>query len=99
MAIERCQKDLERYAKLLRLHWPVILEDVDRHKSRIKKNYVKRWKEHQVQGQGVDDFVGDPVANEWLKRSTVLKPSLVAKAIQLCTDTAGTRIALRAQPA
>ena len=90
MATERCQKDLERYSILLRLHWSVTLEDVNKHKDRIKKNYIKRWKEHQVQGQGVEDFVGDPVANEWLKRTMVLKPSLVTKAIKLRTDTAGT---------
>lgn len=95
METERVEKDLKRYANLLRLNWPVSLQDVDKFKKGMKMAYLKNWARHESQGQGVMEFHNDPVANERLKRGDILKPSLIAKAIKLRTDTAGTRMAIR----
>ena len=98
MNSDSTSKDLERYAKLLRINWPTTLENVDKSKERYKRSFPKKWSEHVAQGEGVLSFENDPVANEWLKRNDILKPSLIAKAISLRTNTAGVRSAIRRDP-
>ena len=98
MNSESTSKELERYAKLLRINWPTTLDIVDKFKEKYKKSYINRWSDHIAQGEGVLNFANDPVANEWLKRSGILKPSLIAKAISLRTNTAGVRSAIRRDP-
>ena len=98
MGSESTSKELKRYANLLRLNWPVTLEEVNKYKEKLESGYLKKWAEHTAQGQGVKEFHNDSVANEWLKRGDILKPSLIAKAISLRTDTAGTRMAIRRDP-
>lgn len=92
---DRCQKQLNAYAAALGLSWPATIDQIDEKKKHIKANYRKDWSQQLVQGQGVEEFASESLANAWLTRSDLLRPSRIIDAIKLCTNTYPTRAILK----
>lgn len=85
---------IERYASSIGLSWPVEMKDVERARIILKKKETDRWKGLASQGQGIKEFAGDRIGNEWLYKPELLKPSRYLDALKLRTNTFGSRVVL-----
>ena len=90
MSSGEAEQKLAPYAKGLRLNWPVSLLELDKFKQKLCRDYIQSWVEQKWQGDEVEDFANDPVANKWLS-SNLVKPSREIDAMKMRTNTYPTR--------
>jgi hypothetical protein len=64
----RLEKRLEMTAKAIRIQWPITrIEEIDKYKTREKKQELKRWARLKSQGKAVSAFSKDKIGNSWQK--------------------------------
>jgi Reverse transcriptase (RNA-dependent DNA polymerase) len=88
-------KRLSSLAETMKIHWPCTKNDLKRLRIRNREEVIKEWSSQLVQGAAVNVFRGDKVANEFLSKPWLLKPTRFKTALQFRTDTAATRASLR----
>lgn len=83
-----------RLALVAGVTYPVTLAGDNSQREQLKGDESRVWARLQSQGRRVKDLRNDRIENAWL-RSTLLKPSVHAKALRLRTNPCGTKVACR----
>jgi hypothetical protein len=90
--LEQRQREI---AKMARLGWPIANSGViDQYKAREKKKEIARWASLESQGKAVKAFAGNKIANAWLMKPQILKPSKYITALKMRANVAADKVAL-----
>ena len=86
-------KTIERLAQSVELSQPLTLTVnlIEAAKRNYKESIRSSWAALKSQGHGVEVFRNNPLSNQWLFRPWLLKPSRFSSALQMRTNTIGTK--------
>jgi hypothetical protein len=86
------EQKLKRIAQMARIEWPIQnIAEIDRYRAGERRRETARWASLQSQGKAAKSFVGNKVANAWLKNPQLLKPSKYITALKMRANVLPTR--------
>jgi hypothetical protein len=91
----KLEQRLQDMARMARIGWPIANKGViDQYKARQKKKEITRWASLKSQGKAVKAFESDKIANAWLMKPQILKPSKYITALKFRANVAADKVAL-----
>jgi hypothetical protein len=86
---------MKAIAQGARIEWPIRTRvTIDRYKSREKKKELNRWASQISQGKAVNAFKESKIANAWLMKPDILRPSKYITALKMRANVTADKASL-----